>query len=804
MNAAWPTNEPQRLDALRQLGLLDTPAEAAFDDVTLLAAHVCQTPIALITLVDRDREWFKSRVGMEAKELPREAAFCAHTILQPDELLEVPDALADPRFADNPMVTGAPGVRFYAGAPLVTREGQALGALCVLDTRPRQLTPEQRAALRALRRDVMAEIELRRALAERDAARAQLRASHEQLEARVGDRAAALRESELRESELRESELRESELRLRLLANIVAAYAYAYRVEPDRSLTLDWSMNPQANTGYTARELQALGGFRTIIHPEDRARHRQSLERVLENRADTVDFRIVSKSGAVRWLQSFNRPLWSEAAGRVTGIEGATQDITARQQAEAALRESEARLREILDGMFAFIGLLTPEGVLLEANRAPIEAAGLRRDDMLGRPLRDAYWFAHSSAVREQLTAALRRAAQGETVRYDTTAQVAGGRLITIDVSFAPLHDAEGRVTQMVGSAVDITERKRAEAALRESEERLRAIVENEPECVKVVARDGRLLEMNPAGLAMLEAGSLTEVQQVALVDFIAPEHRDHFRKLHQRVLRGEGGRLEFQVTGLRGTRRWLETHAVPLRDAAGGIYALLGVTRDITDRKRAEAERQGLITQLLESEDAERRRIARELHDSTAQHLAAIKLNLTQLRAANGPTPAAETQWLADSLKLVEQSVQEIRTLTFWLHPPLLDELGLAGAVRDYAAGFGQRSGLSVSADVTGYAGRLPPTIELALFRVVQESLANAHRHSGGDHAAIRLERDAEEVRLEIQDNGRGLTKGVRPGVGLAGMRERLRQLGGRLEIESDAEGTTVLASVPVAEKAE
>ena len=136
----------------------------------------------------------------------------------------------------------------------------------------------------------------------------------------------------------------------------------------------------------------------------------------------------------------------------------------------------------------------------------------------------------------------------------------------------------------------DITDRKKAEAALEESAARLRTIIETEPECLKVISADGRLLEMNPAGLAMLEAGSLPEVQQCPLVEFLAPEYRAGFGALHRRVMQGESGIFEFEAIGLRGRRRWLETHATPLRDSAGGIQAVLGVTRDITERREAEA----------------------------------------------------------------------------------------------------------------------------------------------------------------------------------------------------------------------
>jgi anti-sigma regulatory factor (Ser/Thr protein kinase) len=167
-------DETARLAALRRYRILDTEPEQAFDDLTLLAAQICETPIALITLLDERRQWFKARLGTSATETARSVAFCAHTIRQED-MFVVPDTLADERFRENPLVVGEPRVRFYIGAPLVTHDGHALGSLCVLDRVPRTLTAEQQAALDALRRQAVAQLELRlnidelaQALRERD------------------------------------------------------------------------------------------------------------------------------------------------------------------------------------------------------------------------------------------------------------------------------------------------------------------------------------------------------------------------------------------------------------------------------------------------------------------------------------------------------------------------------------------------------------------------------------------------------------------------------------------------------------
>jgi len=158
-----PANEEARIVALDKYAILDTDPEQSFDDLTLLASYVCETPIALISLVDEDRQWFKSRVGLDATETSRDIAFCSTAILQSDVFV-IPDALADERFRDNPLVVSDPHIRFYAGAPLINEDGYALGTLCVVDRTPRELAPEQKEALKALGRLVLAQLEFRRNL----------------------------------------------------------------------------------------------------------------------------------------------------------------------------------------------------------------------------------------------------------------------------------------------------------------------------------------------------------------------------------------------------------------------------------------------------------------------------------------------------------------------------------------------------------------------------------------------------------------------------------------------------------------
>jgi GAF domain-containing protein len=163
MELTKPKNEEARVATLEKYAILDTDPELAFDDLTLLASFVCKTPIAAISLIDEDRQWFKSKVGLSVSETSREVAFCSNAILQ-TEIFVVPDASQDERFRDNPLVVSEPHIRFYAGAPLITEDGFALGTLCVIDQKPRELAPDQKEALKALSRLVLAQLEFRRNL----------------------------------------------------------------------------------------------------------------------------------------------------------------------------------------------------------------------------------------------------------------------------------------------------------------------------------------------------------------------------------------------------------------------------------------------------------------------------------------------------------------------------------------------------------------------------------------------------------------------------------------------------------------
>jgi hypothetical protein len=182
ITAPLPDNEVERVKALKSYDILDTLSEKEFDDITRIASELCGTPISLVSLIDEKRQWFKSRVGLDATETPRDLAFCAHAILEPDEIMEIRDASKDERFHDNPLSTGAPDVIFYAGAPLINEDGMALGTLCVIDDHPRELSKEQKIALKSLSRQVVALLEIRKKNKELLKATLKLQEANETLE----------------------------------------------------------------------------------------------------------------------------------------------------------------------------------------------------------------------------------------------------------------------------------------------------------------------------------------------------------------------------------------------------------------------------------------------------------------------------------------------------------------------------------------------------------------------------------------------------------------------------------------------
>jgi PAS domain S-box-containing protein len=386
-----------------------------------------------------------------------------------------------------------------------------------------------------------------------------------------------------------------------------------------------------------------------------------------------------------------------------------------------------------------------------------------------------------------------------------------------------PMRDPDGHVLRWFGTCTDIEDQIRSAQILettvaertrelRETQGRLREIIDNQPECVKLLDPQGRLLEMNAAGLRMVEAEDAGLVLGQCVYGLVATEHRDAFRDLTERVCRGERGHLEFEMVGLKGTRRWLETHAVPFREEATGELRLLGITRDVTDRRRTEralrestADVRRLMDRLVAAQESERRRLADDLHDLIGQNLTALGIDLTTLKQhLPAGTDAACGQRVDTMRSLVEKTIDAIRGVMTDLRPPALEEFGLAPALRWYVAEFSERTGMKASLSMPGVDHRLPRDAELALFRIAQEALTNAAKHSAGSSVHVGLTENAGRLRLSVEDDGRGFADPVgarrarRGGWGLPAMRERAEAHGGMLTIEFPGRGTRLIVEIP------
>jgi two-component system, NarL family, sensor kinase len=328
-------------------------------------------------------------------------------------------------------------------------------------------------------------------------------------------------------------------------------------------------------------------------------------------------------------------------------------------------------------------------------------------------------------------------------------------------------------------------------------------LLQNCPVAVLVLSPQHRVQVCNEAfeRLFQYSRGELLaeDLQEMIATNELAPEAIE----IWSRVLAGE--RVEAATKRRRkdGTVVDVELHGIPVF-AHETLIGVIAIYHDVSQRKGAELALHQLSARLLELQDEERRRIARELHDTTAQSIFALTMNLTRLQELSPKDSITIQTIVSESLLLAEQSAKELRTLSYLLHPPLLDDLGLVSAISWYARGFSERSGIKIDLDLPHDLERLPRPLETAFFRIVQEALTNVQRHSGSPSAAIRVAADAERVMLEISDQGVGLstTAGHAPtklGVGLPGMRERIHQLGGQFEIVSGCNGTTVRVAHPL-----
>jgi PAS domain S-box-containing protein len=477
MSAPVPPDEKERLEALREYAVLDTPPEVLFDDLAMVAARICGTPIALISLIDEGRQWFKANIGLGMVETPREASFCAHTILDNDAVLEVPDVLADPRFAESPLATGEAHVRFYAGAPLVTEDGHALGALCVMDREPRKLSTEQMVGLRSLSRHVMAQLDLQRRSrelvfesADRQIAEDLLRQKFAALTANKAEteRLLVLAEKSRRallsvvEDEKRAAQkLRESEERFRQLAENI--HEVLWMIDPG---TMRLSYVSPAYEKIWGESCEELYGppqrWIEAIHQEDRERVLDAGRRGLGEGTFDEEFRIVRPDKTECWISARSFPV-TDAAGEVVRIVGLARDITERKRAADALR----LFRNLVDQSSDTLEIIDAESAhFLDVNaNGPIEL-GCTREEYLSLRVFDVDPNLNAADWPEWVER-IRRSGGASREGYHRRKD---GSTFPVEINAKWVHLGRDYI---VATIRDITARKEAEARVREQAELL-------------------------------------------------------------------------------------------------------------------------------------------------------------------------------------------------------------------------------------------------------------------------------------------------------------------------------------------
>jgi PAS domain S-box-containing protein len=569
-------------------------------------------------------------------------------------------------------------------------------------------------------------------------------------------------------------------------------------------------------TGYTREEVLGktpleLKGW---TEPARRAEILSPLSEGKEIR--NVEFVFQTKSGQLRTGQ---------LSGSLLDIDGrrcalvAFRDITEHRCATDALRESEERFRSFVENLHVGIVASSPIGEILYGNPAALNLFGLRLEQVTGKmlidlqlePLREDGSVLPDSEGLIPTVVSTRRPILNRVVGWR---HLQFQKTIWTLIDAVPQFNSSGEVSNILVSLTDLSEQRRATEALRESEERFRTLVRDLHVGVVLSDPDGAFEFVNQAALRMFNVSREQLIGRTAQSLGLKPfdeNGRDisDFDRPVPTVLRTRQPirqtTMGWRIPGVPEIL-WIFGNAVPQFNPDGSLLRVISSFTDITDLKNAERAIHQLSTELLKLQDEERRRIGRELHDGMAQTVLAVNLSLAQLRHSAQPLSEASHRALEKARELLQQMSREIRTLSYLLHPPLLDDLGLVSALKEYVNGFSERSGIETSLELLSSFRRLPQIAETTFFRITQESLANIQRHSGSKRAKVALREDSECVTLEITDFGGGMaipSNGAphrgqpRLGVGIPGMRERMAQLGGSLEIDSSANGTTIRARI-------
>jgi PAS domain S-box-containing protein len=571
-------------------------------------------------------------------------------------------------------------------------------------------------------------------------------------------------------------------------------------------------------TGYTREDTisKTPGEMNLWVDPDERANVLAKITQTGDVR--DVELRFRNKAGQVRFglMSASLIELDSRTCALVI-----VRDITARKEAESILRTSEERFRSLVQNLHVGIVIYDSNARIVFTNQVVLDLIGAPLEQLIGKTTPELGFSAlreDGSVIPEHLRPVPVVLATRQPVRSILIGWRRAGRNDVWSLLDAvPEFASTGEISRVVVSFTDLSEQRRAAEALRESEERFRTLVTDLHVAVVLHRPDGRIEFANSAAHRMFnlpDGSAIGKLQSDLGFTLYAEDGTPLAPDYPVASVVRTGAAIPNGLLAIRLAHSdklsWFFGNAVPQLDANGAIVRIISSFADVTEMKNAERSIHQLSTQLLRLQDEERRRIGRELHDGLAQTVLAINLSLAQVRQSLAPEEHPAHRALEKARSLTKQMSREIRTLSYLLHPPLLDDLGLVSALSEYVQGFSERSSIEAHLEILCSLTRMPPAVELALFRVVQESLANVQRHSGSSSARVCLSREGPLITLEISDLGHGMAfssngsaraRQTRLGVGIPGMRERISQLGGHLDILSDSAGTTVRATISLSD---
>ncbi|HEX8896057.1 MAG TPA: PAS domain-containing protein [Terriglobales bacterium] len=485
-------------------------------------------------------------------------------------------------------------------------------------------------------------------------------------------------------------------------------------------------------------------------------------------------------------------------------------EVARRTRAEASARENEEKFRLLVTGIqdYAIIRL-DLDGRITTWNRGAEGLFGYTALEILGKPLTDLFQACDRDTPLNHLRVALRDGhIQDECQQLRRDGSIFWA---TADLTLLRTEDGQPRGYAMITR--DITERRRQRQEIEQRDAQLNGFFSNAPVGLAIIGKDLRFHRIN--GPFSKLNGLPPEVNTGLHVRDVASNLAGEFEPLIGQVLATGTPVLNHEIRGETPANPgvqscWLKSF-FPIIKEGDFVTQVGAIVQDVTPLKRAENAIRWLSGRLLQMRDDERRRLARDLHDSLGQILSAIKMNLSYLARDTSLLDERGRNAVTESRELIDGCIKEVRTLSHLLHPPMLDEVGLLPAIRWFVTGFSQRSGIDVKLDLPATLQRFPIELEIAIFRVVQEGLTNVHRHSGSPTAIVSLGVEDSQVHLKVIDHGRGIPSQALAarqedssiGIGLPGMRERTRQLGGMMEIDSSGEGTAIHVTLPLGEAA-